>query len=244
MDWHTRYLQQAGWTASLRAHLFQKAGLTTADRILDLGCGTGALLADFPAQTALHGLDLSLSAVQQAKSHAPGAALVCADGFSLPYPAATFDLCFCHFVLLWVADPLRVVAEMCRVTRPGGWVLALAEPDYGGRVDYPVELAELGRCQTESLRNQGADPEIGRQLAGIFLQAGLTQVETGVLGGEWQHPGYPGETELEWEVLAADLAGKIPSTDLQKLKEIDQKAWKTGQRILFVPTFYAAGLKP
>lgn len=243
MDWHRRYLQQASWTASLRAHLFQKAGLATTDRILDLGCGTGALLADFPARTRLHGLDLSLPAVQQAHSHAPGAALVCADGLSLPYPAATFDLCFCHFVLLWVADPLRVVAEMRRVTRPGGWVLALAEPDYGGRVDYPSELSALGQWQSAALRSQGANPEVGRQLAGIFLEAGLTQVETGVLGGEWQHPAPAGETELEWEVLAADLARKVPSADLQKLKDLDQNAWKTGQRVLFVPTFYAVGLK-
>lgn len=241
MDWHARYQQQAGWTASLRAHLFQKAGLATTDRILDLGCGTGALLADFPAQAALHGLDLSLAAVQQAKSHAPGADLVCADGFSLPYPTGVFDLCFCHFVLLWVSDPLRVVTEMHRVTRPGGWVLALAEPDYGGRVDYPAELVSLGHWQTAALRSQGANPELGRQLAEIFIQAGLTQVETGVIGGEWQHPAPPHETELEWEVLAADLAEKIPANDLHRLKALDQNAWQTGQRVLFVPTFSAAG---
>lgn len=239
MDWHARYLQQAGWTASLRAYLFQKAHLDEAQRVLDLGCGTGALLVDFPARPLVHGLDLSLPAVIQAKKHAPGAALVCADGFSLPYAPASFDVVFCHFVLLWVSDPLQVVAKMRRVTRPGGVVLALAEPDYGGRIDYPDELAPLGRWQAEALRQQGANPEIGRQLAGIFIRAGLTQVETGVMGGEWHAPAPA--AELEWEVLAADLAGKILPADLQKLKSRDELAWQTGERILFVPTFYASG---
>jgi hypothetical protein len=82
---------------------------------------------------------------------------------------------------------------------------------------------------------------MGRKLAGIFVSAGLSQVETGVLGGEWRHPGSPGETELEWEVLAADLVEQIPPFNLQKMKQVDLAARKTGERVLFVPTFYASG---
>jgi SAM-dependent methyltransferase len=243
MDWHTRYLQQARWTAQLRAYLFQKAGLAAANHVLDLGCGTGALLDGLPvkAGTAVFGLDLSLPSVQQALIHASGASLTCADGVFLPYADSVFDVVFCHFVLLWTSDPLKVVAEMRRVTRPGGGVLALAEPDYGGRVDYPVELAALGRWQAESLQKQGADPEIGRKLAGIFARAGLKHVETGVMGGEWASPSLPGETHLEWAVLESDLAEQIPLQDIQKMRRIDATARKNGERILFVPTFYAWG---
>jgi SAM-dependent methyltransferase len=245
MDWHARYTQQARWTASLRAYLFQKAGLTAARRILEVGCGTGALLREFPGQTtaaAAHGVDISLPTVKQAALHAPDSFPLNADGRGLPYPRGVFDLAFCHYLLLWVADPAAVLAEMKRVTRPGGAVLALAEPDYGGRVDFPVELAELGRWQAESLRRQGAQPEMGRQLAGLFARAGLKAIETGVLGGMWSAPPSPAERELEWDVIKADLTGQIPPPDLQKMETIDKQAWQSGARVLFVPTFYAWGL--
>ncbi len=242
MNWHSRYVQQARWTETLRAYLFQKAGLAAATRILDLGCGTGALLEQLPAKpgAAMHGADLSLPAVMEASVHAPGAHLLCADGAALPYADSSFDLAFCHFLLLWVNKPRQVLGEMRRVTRPGGAVLVLAEPDYGGRIDYPPQLAELGRWQAAALRGQGADPEMGRKLAGLLAEAGLKQVVTGILGGEWAASA-PEEREMEWTVLQADLAGQIPGHDLQKMKQIDEAAWQNGQRVLFVPTFFAWG---
>lgn len=249
MNWHSRCQQQARWTENLRAYLFDKAGLAAAGRILELGCGTGALLENLPAKAgaAIHGADWNLSSVMEASIHAPGTPLLCADGHFLPYPNAIFDLVFCHYLLLWVKDPGRVLGEMRRVTRQGGAVLALAEPDYGGRIDYPPALEQLGRWQAESLRGQGADPKMGRKLAGLFARAGLRQVETGVLGGEWRAStpeelsAGAEERSLEWDVLQADLAGKRPAQDIQKMKDLDEAAWQTGQRVLFVPTFFAWG---
>ena len=93
---------------------------------------------------------------------------------------AAFDITFCHFLLLWVQHPLQALSEMQRVTRPGGFVLALAEPDYDHRLDTPASLTLLGRWQAESLRRQGADPGIGARLADLFRQTGLQIVE------DWQ----------------------------------------------------------
>ena len=45
MDWHARYTQQANWTGDLRHYLFEKAELARARRALEVGCGTGAILA-------------------------------------------------------------------------------------------------------------------------------------------------------------------------------------------------------
>jgi hypothetical protein len=134
---------------------------------------------------------------------------------------------------------------MIRVTRPGGVILALAEPDYDGRIDYPEELSQLGKMQMESLREQDADPLIGRKLAHIFHVAGLESVETGVLGGQWSGDPNWQAWESEWAVLESDLKKTFQASKTWKvLKELDQAATKSGERILFVPTFYAWGYVP
>ncbi len=157
MNWHARFRQQAQWTRPLRAHLFARFGGMSAARVLEVGCGTGALLEDFPPERrgSLHGLDRDRAVLQEAAQNAPGVALLCADGHSLPYASACFDLVFCHYLFLWTRDPLQVLTEMRRVTRPGAVVLALAEPDYGGRVDYPPNSKPQGGLQAEALRAQG-----------------------------------------------------------------------------------------
>ena len=59
MDWHARYLRQAAWTRDLRARTCSGGpGWTPAAGVLEVGCGTGAILADLPAWASLHGLDL------------------------------------------------------------------------------------------------------------------------------------------------------------------------------------------
>ncbi|MBM3151999.1 MAG: methyltransferase domain-containing protein [Chloroflexi bacterium] len=239
LDWHSRFLQQAAWTKPLRDYLAH-AALGGAGRVLEAGCGTGAVLMDLDASD-LHGLDLDPARLTLAQRHSPAAALVCGDTLSLPYRPAAFDAVVSHFLLLWLPDPQRALREMKRVTRPGGCVLAMAEPDYSQRVDEPHSLAELGRWQAASLRRQGADPDIGPRLAGLFHQAGIRLVESGPLRQAGQRQLTPRERELEWAVLSADLAGSVPADDLQKMRELDEQAWQSGKRALHVPTWYAWG---
>jgi SAM-dependent methyltransferase len=268
MNWHSRFVQQAAWTRDLRSYLFEHAGMERAQRVLEVGCGTGAILSELAIQATVHGLDLDPGRLVEAGVHAPGAALVCGDALRLPYPPGIFDVTFCHFLLLWVHDPLQALCEMVRVTRPGGYVLALAEPDYEARVDKPDVLAPLGRWQTESLRRQGADPGLGARLADLFRQAGMPPIETGTLRGSpglstgrgspglstgrgspgsgtgrrgGGRPPASGERDLEWAVLEADLAGIVPVQEIQRMKLLDEQAWERGERVLSVPTYFAWG---
>ena len=240
MDWHTRYTQQAAWTRDLRAYLFEKAGLHRAHRVLEVGCGTGAVLRELVTTASLHGLDIDPVALKECQVHATRAALVQGNALSLPYPDASFEIVYCHFLLLWVRDPLQALLEMKRVTRPDGHILAFAEPDYSQRVDQPNELIPLGTWQTESLKRQGADPGFGARLAESFFQAGIKIVEAGTIQGVGGEASIA-DWELEWAVIESDLAGSVSGEDIQKMKQIDKAAREHAERVLYVPTYFVWG---
>lgn len=251
MNWHRRYIQQAKWTRNLRDYLFEKAGLEEASRVqtaalpraslvLEVGCGTGAILSELPTHLSLHGLDIDPAALAQCRAHAPAVSLIQGNALQLPYSDAAFDIVYCHFLLLWVSNPLQTLLEMKRVTKPGADVIAFAEPDYTARVDKPSELVQLGNWQTESLRSQGADPGLGARLADLFFRAGIKLIETGTIQSAANDPS-PDEWETEWEVIESDLAGLVADDKIHKMKILDQRARARGERELYVPTYFAWG---
>jgi SAM-dependent methyltransferase len=243
-DWHKRFMQQAEWTRDIRKYLFDKIHLDNAQRILDVGCGTGAITREFPKNGIIHGLDIDYERIRFAQSNYRDVSFLCADGYHLPYPKNSFSIVLCHFLLLWVKFPENIIREMIRVGKPGGYILLLAEPDYGGRVDYPEKLQILGKWQAGSLEKQGADPNTGRKLGKWLYEGGVNNIEVGILGAQWNGKPSHETWESEWQMLESDLSGSISERELQEYKEMDKAACKDGSRILFVPTFYAVGIIP
>jgi SAM-dependent methyltransferase len=240
MNWHTRYAQQAKWTRNLRAYVFNKIKLDDTRRVLEVGCGTGAIISELPQNITLHGLDLDPAALTQCRVHASTASLTQGNALSLPYSKGSFDIVYCHFLLLWVKNPLQAMFEMKRVTRPGGHIIAFAEPDYTARVDKPDELIQLGKWQTESLKRQGAHPGFGVRLAESFFRAGIEIIETGAIQSAGNEASLE-EWEMEWAVIEADLADSVSGEDIQKMKQFDRTARERGERVLHVPTYFAWG---
>lgn len=235
-----QFKRQARWTRSLRAYLFEKTGLNRARRVLEVGCGTGAILADLSTDAAIHALDFSFPRLREAHTALSAGFFLNADAHALPYADESFDIVFFHFFLLWAREPRRALREMRRVVRVGGDVLALAEPDYSRRVDKPPALAPLGAWQRESLLRQGADADIGGRLAELFWESGLNIIETGPLSkGERIVP--PDEREAEWATLEADLRGMVSAESLSSYKKLDAEAWARGERVMYVPVYYAWG---
>lgn len=91
--------------------------------LLEVGCGTGLLLGRAAAigRSAL-GVDLSHNML--ARARARGLPVVQGSATELPIATASCDVAFSFKVLAHLADPTRALAEMARVVRPGGWVLA------------------------------------------------------------------------------------------------------------------------
>lgn len=239
-QWHERYLEQARWTAGLREFILQQIEYDGAGPSLEVGCGTGDVLSAIRGEDKF-GLDIALNELNFVHNSEPSLRLVSGDAIKLPFVDSTFDLTYCHYLLLWLKSPQPALQEMIRVTQKGGYVIAFAEPDHASRVDAPVELAYLGRLQSRALETQGANLESGRQLAGLFSQAGFSSVKVGISGFQKETKVLPDWFKSEWQVLENDLAGSLDRNRLDHLKERDRQAWLDGSRVLWIPTFYAIG---
>lgn len=238
-QWDEQFTRQAAWTRPTRQHLYRRANLMRAARVLDVGSGTGGVTAELAAQTRgeVIGLDIDPEMVAYARREHGRAEYRVGDAHDMDLPGASFDVTACHFLLLWCRDPRRVAAEMVRVTRPGGSILVCAEPDYGGRLDHPD--LPLRQWQIEALRAEGADPCLGRKLRALFAQPGARQVDVGVMPGVWDAARLRAEFEAEWALWRQTLAGRVAPEELARVQAADLAATESGERLVFLPVFYA-----
>ena len=145
-------------------------------RYLEIGTGTGddarALAERFGVAAA--GVDASETMVAEARRRGLEEALV-ADAAALPFEDASFDGCWADRVFQHLADPERALAEMVRVTRPGGRVVVV-DPDYSTQT-VGVDDEELARrvlaVRPARLRND----TLAHRMGGRFGAAGLRDVE-------------------------------------------------------------------
>jgi ubiquinone/menaquinone biosynthesis C-methylase UbiE len=237
-DWHEQFVRQAGWTEQTRNHLYRRARLQDAGCVLDVGCGTGAITAELARRTRgqVIGVDIDPAMLAFARQHDSGARYEQGDALDLPYPDHHFDIVACHFLLLWLDDPRRGVHEMARVTRSGGHVLICAEPDYGGRLDWPK--LPVREWQIEGLRRQSADPCIGRKLRDLLVQAGL-EAEVGVMASVWDIESIRAQFAAEWTMLWHDVSDSVDAATFEAARARAQTAIEAGTRLVFMPTFYA-----
>ncbi|MGV8050338.1 MAG: class I SAM-dependent methyltransferase [Anaerolineaceae bacterium] len=244
IQWHNRYILQAFWTHKLRQFLLSKIQAHSGDKVLDVGSGTGALFSDFHNQgIQVTGLDNDFDRCQFSFPLNNSQNIICGNGYALPVASGSYDLAVCHYLLLWLKTPELLLREMKRVIKPGGYLIAFAEPDYQSRIDYPELFQKIGQFQNHSLAFQGVDLAMGRKLGSLFRGLGLENVNVGLLAGEWKDPTLDVFLN-EWDMIAYDLGGFVPADEILELKSEAQAAWLDGTATIFIPTFYAYGQVP
>jgi len=136
---------QAERAAALSARLDDLLALDGDERALDVGTGTGAFaFALAPRVRELVALDADEEMAERARANAPAnVEVVVGDGEQLPFEAFSFDLAVTARTLHHTHRPELVIAELARVTRPGGTILVV---DHIAPVD-PLAAFELNRFE-------------------------------------------------------------------------------------------------
>jgi ubiquinone/menaquinone biosynthesis C-methylase UbiE len=150
-------LQMGRWSRRLAPLLVDFAGIASADRVLDVGCGTGNLavcLAGSPAIGGICGIDLSPVYVEHARraNDDPRLSFEVGDACALPFGDSCFDHSLSMLALQFTPDTDLAVREMRRVTRPGGTMAAATWDTRGGFVAFRIicdAAAILDGCGSE-----------------------------------------------------------------------------------------------
>jgi len=181
-------LEARGRTATqarLRRRFLRFVRVAPGARVLEVGCGTGVVVRDLASLVGRRGevvgVDASRRLLDRARElcrESAGRARVAlrvGDGARLPFAADRFDAALAITVILHVADPLLVVCEMARVTRPGGRV-GVQDQDFGMVAVTHPDRALTDRILHGVAAHIYAEPHSGRRLPGLLLTAGLARV--------------------------------------------------------------------
>lgn len=164
-------------------------GVEPDETVLDFGCGPGFVAVHLARRTGpeghVHALDVNTDFVARARENARAAGL--ADRITthhsgdetIPLPDASVDRVYSRNVLEYVPDVDAVLAELARVLRPGGTMVA-SDSDFGFIVVEPFTPAEVHEI-FDAAAPAFKDPNIGRKLRGAFGRAGHEDVTVEVV---------------------------------------------------------------
>ncbi len=242
--WSLRYQQQASWSKPTRDFILQQISLPDHSNILEVGCGSLAVLNEFSnMEHHTYGLDIDLHILKYGNNLGRRSKIINADGMQIPFGNEKFDLCFCHYLLLWISDPVIILKEMARVAKNNGWICCFAEPDYLARIDFPAPLEQLGQMQNSSLAQQGVNLSCGRAISTWLKEVNLTNIYCGIMGSHQKMGNYNSDTDSEWETTRRDLEKITSEKEFHKYHDIEFNAQSKASRIQFIPTFYAYAQK-
>ncbi|MDD1743865.1 MAG: methyltransferase domain-containing protein [Methanomassiliicoccales archaeon] len=227
------------WIWLLKSKVVPDRGLDSPRlSALDIGCGPGLVMQLLEPFFEVTGVDIDAGSISSARSSGLDVAL--ANANDLPYDDNSFDLVYCSFLILWLEDPVKAIGEMKRVARKS--VICLAEPDYGGRIDFPAELADLTRFLAIEIRDLGGDPYVGRKLRSFFNQNGMV-TDIGIHQGVWDLETIRRQSEEEWAGVERAAERHVDAAFLRQERATWDRSLESGDLFQFNPVFYAIGRK-
>jgi SAM-dependent methyltransferase len=196
---HDRFMGR--YSVLLSPRLADLADVRSGQRVLDVGCGPGALTAELVGRVgagSAAAIDPSESFVAAARVRNPGVDVRHASAERLPFADREFDTALAQLVVHFMSDPVGGLTEMARVTRPDG-VIAACVWDHGGDKG-PLSLF------WDTARELDPDVVDESNLAGsrrgelteLFGAAGLHAIEETSLTADLEHPNFEAWWEPFW----------------------------------------------
>lgn len=233
---HESVLKSHTWRTIANSAAYLEPRLASGLSLLDVGCGPGTITVEFAdrlAPGAVVGLDAAAEVIERASGDfvRPNLRFVVGDAYALPFDDDSFDITHAHQTLQHVADPVAVLRELRRVTRPGG-VVAARDVDYAGTFWFPLVpgldawLALYERVH----RSNGGEPDAGRRLKAWARQAGFESIENSASVWNFSDPndrewwGSMWEARILHSAFAQDAVGKGFATrdDLERIS----RSWR------------------
>jgi SAM-dependent methyltransferase len=171
----------------LAAQLIGFAGIEPGMRVLDVGCGPGALSTALVALVGVEqvsAIDPSPQFADACRERLPGIDVQVAAAEQLPFADGAFDAALSQLVVNFMTDAEAGVREMARVTRPGG-IVASCVWDYADGMTLMRGFWDAAH-EVDPLRAAKADEKLMRwtregELAALWRGAGLQQIRAGSL---------------------------------------------------------------
>jgi ubiquinone/menaquinone biosynthesis C-methylase UbiE len=202
--------------------------LRAGTRLLEVGCGVGAVLAvlgqEFPG-VRLTGVDIEPKQLEFAREYLREAGveaeLVESDAATLPFPDGSFDHVWMMWFLEHVPDPPAVLREARRVLVPGGGITAI-EVDYSTCRAEPSTPAfeALIRAMVQGMAAAGWS-DAGTRLPGWLREAGFDHVDEGERPYWWTGEDLVRQANYAADVLESALESllQLPGTDERELRQ-------------------------
>jgi phosphatidylethanolamine/phosphatidyl-N-methylethanolamine N-methyltransferase len=129
-----------------------RMGIQPGDRVLDIGVGTGLALASYPSHAKVVGIDLSEGMLRRARRRIQQHGmnwvnLTLGNALQLPFEDASFDHVLLSHVVTVVSDPVKLIEETRRVSKPGGQMVIINHFRSSNRVVGMIEKWLCPLCQ-------------------------------------------------------------------------------------------------
>jgi SAM-dependent methyltransferase len=187
------------FSVPLASRFLDRVGVRPGQRVLDVGCGPGALtaaLADRLGADHVSAVDPSEPFVAAVRERLPGVDVRTGRAEALPHDESAYDACLAQLVVHFMADPVAGLAEMRRVTRPGGTVACTVWDHAGGagplaafwRAVAEVDPAAPGERDLPGTRQGHLGQLMSAAGLRVVKESALTVTSTFATLEEWWEP--------------------------------------------------------
>ena len=172
------------FSEKLSAPFADFSGVTAGMRVVDVGCGPGALtaqLVDRLGADSVAGVDPSETFLEAVRQRLPDVDIRKAPAETLPYGDGEFDAALAQLVVHFMTDPVAGLREMGRVTRPGGVVAATVWDHAGGRGPLSLFWDAVKEVDPDARDESSLAGNVEGELERLLAESGLADVEHGEL---------------------------------------------------------------